>query len=257
MTMNYAQKNTTIIKTLDILKLFADREKLSLQEMVAVTGIPRTSLLRMVASLEEMEFLEKDVDGKYCLGLIFLRFGHLVSQRLDIRKIALPIMNQLQEDADEAVNLVVKSGDKAVYIEKVDTSHPVKVYTDIGQHAPLYAGACPRILLAYMALEERERYIQDAQFVRYAEGTIMDREMLRKELERVRERGYAVSWDELKDFTAAVAAPIFDQQGRVVASLSLAGLAERFKGDNLQRLIPLVKKAAEDISRRLGWGIKF
>ncbi len=253
--MQYAQKNTTIIKTLDILKLFTDHEKLSLQELVIHTGIPRTSMLRMVASLEEMGFLERNGDGKYVLGLIFLRFGDLVAKRLDIRRIALPIMRKLQEEADEAVNLVVRKGNEGVYIEKVDTSHPVKVYTDIGRRAPLYGGACPRILLAYMPAAERERYLRETELVRYAEGTILDKDELRRELEKVRRDGYAYSGGELRDFTAAVAAPIYNQAGAVVASLSLAGLTERFKGENLERLIRLVKAAAAEISKQLGWQV--
>ena len=251
--MKYAQKNTTMLKTQEILELFISQEKLSLQEMVLQTGLPRTSLLRMVASLEEMGFLEKDPEGRYGLGLVFLRFGDLVAKRLDIRTIALPVMRKLQEESDEAVNLVVLKGDEGVYIEKVDTFHPVKVYTDIGRRAPLYGGACPRVLLAYMPPAEQERYIRETELVRYAEGTILDKDELRRELAKVRRDGYAYSGGELRDFTAAVAAPIYNQTGAVVASLSLAGLAERFKGENLTRLIKLVKEAAFEISRRLGW----
>ena len=110
--MSYAQKNTTVIKTLDILNLFAHHAKLSLQELMNLTGMPRTSLLRMLASLEEMGFLQKDSDGKYNLGLIFLEFGQRVAERLDIRRIALPVMRQLQQDADEAVNLIIVDGNR-------------------------------------------------------------------------------------------------------------------------------------------------
>ena len=251
--MGYAQKNTTVIKTLDILNLFARYDKLSLQELMNLSGMPRTSLLRMLASLEEMGFLQKDGHGKYALGLIFLEFGQRVAERLDIRGIALPVMRQLQQDADEAVNLIIVDGNDAVYIEKIETSHPVKAYTAIGRRAPLYGGACPKILLAFMPEAERERYIQETKLVQYAQGTIVDKEELRQEIQMIRSRGYSVSHSELRDFTSAVAVPIFNQEGHCVAGLSLVGLTVRFTADRIDRFVPLLKAAAGEISGQMGW----
>lgn len=251
--MRYAQKNTTVIKTMDILNLFVDHAQMSLSELMKKTNMPRTSLLRMLTSLEEIGFLRRDAMGNYELGLSFLQFGQLVAERMDIRAIALPVMRQLQLDADEAVNLIITDGQEALYIEKIDTSHQVKVYTRIGRRAPLYGGACPRILLAFMPEADRERYLEETALISYAQGTILGKEELRRELEEVRRLGYAVSHGELRDFTSAVAAPIYDQHGQVIASLSLAGLTERFKGERLQLLIDLVRAAAREISTRLGW----
>ncbi len=251
--MKYAQKNTTVIKTMDILNLFVDHAKMSLSELGMHTQIPRTSLLRMLTSLVEMGFLHRDASGNYELGLTFLLFGQLVAERMDIRNIALPVMHRLQQEADEAVNLAINDGNEAIYFEKIDTSHQVKVYTRIGRRAPLYGGACPRILLAFMPDDERERYIEKTDLISYAAGTILDKEDLRRELAEVRRLGYSVSHSELQDFTSAVAAPIYNRNGQVIASLSLAGLTERFKGENLQFLIKLVTAAAREISSRLGW----
>jgi len=251
--MKYAQKNTTVIKTMDILNLFVDHAQMSLSELMKNTNMPRTSLLRMLTSLEEIGFLRRDAMGNYELGLSFLQFGQLVAERMDIRAIALPVMRQLQLDADEAVNLVITDGQEALYIEKIDTSHQVKVYTRIGRRAPLFGGACPRILLAFMPDADRERYLEETALISYAKGTILGKQELRRELEEVRRLGYSVSHGELQDFTSAVAAPIYNQHGQVIASLSLAGLTERFKGERLQLLIDLVSAAAREISIRLGW----
>ncbi|EGL84159.1 transcriptional regulator, IclR family [Caldalkalibacillus thermarum TA2.A1] len=134
--------NKTVIKTMEMLKLFIDRERLTLQEMVELLQMPKTSVYRMAQSLVELGFLQKTNDY-YQLGLAFLSFGMLVAERLDLRRIALPIMKRLKEETKEAVNLVIRDGDEAIYNEKVDTSEPVRVYTKVGQRAPLYAGACP------------------------------------------------------------------------------------------------------------------
>jgi DNA-binding IclR family transcriptional regulator len=79
-----ASQNKTVVKSMQILNIFINHEKLSLQEIVNISGLPKTSAHRMLQSLEEMGFLSKDKEGKYELGLIFLQFGHLVAERLDI-----------------------------------------------------------------------------------------------------------------------------------------------------------------------------
>ena len=86
--------------------------------MMEYSGVPKTSLHRMVGSLEEMGFLTKDEQGYYSLGLLFLQFGQLVANRLDIRNIAKPVMETLRDEVEEAVNLIVRDGDEAMYIEK-------------------------------------------------------------------------------------------------------------------------------------------
>lgn len=245
--------NKTIIKSLDVLQLFYSHKELSLQEMVALSGMPKTSLHRLLGSLEEMGFLQRNESGLYELGLIFLRLGHLVAERLDIRNVALPIMRRVRDELEEAVNLVVRDGNDVIYIEKVDTRHPVRVYTRIGRRAPLHGGACPRALLAFLPDDERNRYINQADLIKVASGTITDRNQLKTITEEAREKGYTVSHSELEDYSSAVGAPIFDYTGGVVASLSIAGLTTRFSSDRLPLLIEKVQEAATEISEKLGW----
>ena len=99
-------KNKTVVRSMDIVNLFNDHAELSFQEIIDFSSIPKTSVYRMLMSLEEMGFLEKGIDSKYRLGLLFLKFGHLVSSRLDIRQVAYPIMENLHNDVKEAINLL-------------------------------------------------------------------------------------------------------------------------------------------------------
>src|SRR5579875_2192170 len=224
--------NKTVVKSMTILNLFLTNNRLSLQEMVQLTGSPKTSVYRMVGSLEEMGFLKKDDDGKYSLGLLFLQFGQLVAERLDIRRMVLPSMQKLRDEVGEAVNLIVRDDDEAVYIEKVDTNHPVRIYNERpGRRVPLYAGACPRVLLTFLPEEELERYLYQVVLRPIGSGTITDRDELRVVLKAAREAGYTVSHSELTNDTSAVAAPIFDHTGRIVAGLSIAGPTSRFQQD--------------------------
>ncbi len=248
-----AHTNKTVVKSLDVLNLFLTRPALQLNEMVELSGMPKTSVHRMVKSLLDMGFLQRDEQGRYSLGLLFLQFGQLVADRLDIRHVALPLMNQLRDEVGEAVNLIVKDGKEAIYIEKVDTQHPVRLYTKIGRRAPLYAGACSRIILAFLPDEEREQYLRETELAPIGRGTITDRDELRRAIERSRRQGYTVSHSELENDTAAVAAPLFNYTGRMVAGLSIAGPESRFQADRLPYLVERVKQTAKEISARLGW----
>lgn len=247
------QKNKTVVKAMELLNLFLTNDRLTLQEMVQLSKLPKTSVHRMTGSLEEMGFLTKDSEGKYSLGLLFLQFGQLVAERLDIRHVALPVMRELRDEVGEAVNLIVRDGNDAIYIEKVDTTQPVRVYTRIGRRAPIYAGACPRILLAYLPDGEREEYLRRVELKPIGSGTITDPARLRSVLDDSRKNGYSVSHSELEDHSSAVAAPIFDHAGKVVAGLSIAGPESRFREERLPVLIDRVKSAADKISRQLGW----
>ncbi|WP_286886478.1 IclR family transcriptional regulator [Aneurinibacillus sp. UBA3580] len=246
-------RNKTVVKSLEILQIFYSHDRLTLQEMVDVTGMPKTSVYRQVKSLEEMGFLVRDGEGKYSLGLIFLKLGQLVAERLDIRQIALPFMRRLRDEMKEAVNLIVREGDEAIYIEKVDTQNPVRLYTRVGRRTPLYAGACSRILLSYMSLEEVERYINKVELKAIASGTITDRDQLWETVMQTRKNGYSVSYSELEDYSAAVAAPVFNHRGEVVAGISMAGLEAHYRGENLPPLIEKIKRTAFEISRQLGF----
>lgn len=243
--------NKTVVKTLQILQLFESKEQLTLQDMVHLSGQPKTSVFRMVQSLVEIGFLAKK--GEYYeLGLALMQFGQLVSERLDIRKIAYPYMQQLKNETNEAVNLVIQDGNEAIYIEKVETSEPIRVYTRIGRRAPLYAGACPRILLTFMEQEDQSKYFQTVSLTPFASNTIRTAEELVKVLEVDRKRGYSVSHSELTDGSSAVAVPIFDYKGDILAGLSIVGPESRFTDAYIESLRMHLMNAAKEIARDLG-----
>lgn len=246
-------KNKTVVRSMDILNLFIDHAQLTFQEIISLSGIPKTSVYRMLMSLEEMGLLEKGADSKYRLGLIFLNFGHLVSSRLDIRQIALPIMQELHDDVNEAVNLIVKQNNEAMYIEKIDTNQKVRLYTAIGRRSPLYAGACSRVILSFLPSIEIDKYMESIELQPFAMGTITDKEGLYKTIRQAQKDGYTISHSELENHTSAIAAPIFDHKGDVIAGISIAGIEANYQNENISIFAEKAKRAAEQISERLGY----
>ncbi|NMO96406.1 IclR family transcriptional regulator [Paenibacillus lemnae] len=238
---------------MDLLNLFQNHLKLSINDMTKLSGIPKTSVHRMIGSLEQMGFLCKDEDGQYTLGLLFLQFGNLVAERLDIRNISLQVMEKLRDDIGEAVHLVLRDGEETMYIEKLDTHHPVRLFTKIGKKAPLYAGASSRTILAFMPQEEREAYLESVVLKPIGCGTMTDKDKLRASLERSQRDGYSFSRSELENYTAELSVPIFDHTGQAIAALSIAGLEVRFDEEHMPELITKIKAAAHEISSKLGY----
>lgn len=246
-------KNKTVMRSMEILNLFIRHAKLSFNEIVEYSGIPKTSAYRMVQTLEEMDLLDKDTNGHYSLGVLFLRFGHLVSERMDIRQLAMPAMEKLHKELGEAINLIIRDRDEAVYIEKIQSIQPVRLYTMIGRRTPLYAGACARVILSFLPAQEREEYLKRVELIPFAKGTISTIEELRHSISQARNIGYTISYSELEDFTAAIAFPILDYKGDIIAGISIAGIEKDYVGAELERFITLGKQAASDISTKLGY----
>lgn len=246
-------KNKTVVKSMGLLNLFLHEPSLTLSELVSMSGMPKTSVHRMVSSLEEMGFLNRDPSGAYSLGLVFLEFGQLVAERLDIRKIAKPVMEELCREVDEAVQLIMRDGNEAIYVEKIEGTHTVRLYTAIGRRSPLYAGACARSILSFLPREEIETYIKQTELISIGSGTITDPDKLLQEIDASLKNGYTVSYSELENYTAAIGAPIFNHKRQVAASISIAGLEARFTEDRLPYLTEKVKGAALQISRKIGY----
>ncbi|MCY8809947.1 IclR family transcriptional regulator [Bacillus atrophaeus] len=246
-------KNKTVVKSMALLNLFLTEPKLTLSELISLSGMPKTSVHRMVSSLEEMGLLSRDRNGAYTLGLVFLEFGQLVSERLDIRQIAKPVMEELCQEVDEAVHLIMRDGNEAIYVEKIEGTQTVRLYTAIGRRSPLYAGACARSILSFLPQEEIETYIRQTEFVPIGSGTITDPAELLQTISSSLEKGYTVSYSELENYTAAIGAPIFSYKGQVAAGISIAGFEARFTKERLPYLTEKVKGAALKISEKMGY----
>lgn len=250
--------NKTVLKSLEILQYFKVKPQLTFKELEELSNLPKSTLHRILLTLESQRFLKRGEDSKstFELGLELLELGNLVSSNLKIRKIALPIMEKLRDRVNEAVNLVIREKNEAVYIEKVDTSQPVRVYTQVGRRAPLYAGACPRVLLSFMEENEINEYLSNIDLTKIGKGTIVDKKKLAKEIERSRYLGYTVSYGELETESAAVGVPIRDYTGQVIGGLSIAGPLNRFHSKNIDFFVQEAKQKAKEISAQMGFNIK-
>ena len=250
--------NASSIKALKLLNLFTpSTPSLTLDDISVMSGLPKSTAFRMLSALVASGLLDVDDDVKgprrYRLGLRLLELGQMVAEQLEIRRVALPFMIKLRDEVEEAVQLVMMDRGEAVYIEKVETTHPVRLYTRVGRKAPVYAGACPRALIAFLPEDELRKILDEQVYQRFTANTIVDRRALEDQIRRERAQGYTVSHGELYEGTYAVGMPIRDHSGRVIASISVAGPEARFTPERRPAIIDALKRCVDAISARLGY----
>lgn len=249
--------NQSVMKALKLLDLFTeDTQELTLKEISNRANIPKPTAYRLLSSLEASNFLyktkETEHDSRYRLGLKLLELGKLVSDNLEIRGVALPFMQQLSQDINEVVHLVIVNHNQATYIEKVESSRALRLYTRIGKSSPLYIGSGPKMLLAYLPETKQVEILDESELTPLNTDKVIDRKELMRELDRIRRDGYAYSIGEQDADTTGISYPIYDIHGQVIAALTVSGFSKHFEGDNLQLIKGKTKQTAILISEQLG-----
>jgi DNA-binding IclR family transcriptional regulator len=247
----------TFDKGLKILELFTlEKPRLTLRDVAERSGLTKPTALRMLNTLEANGYLMRDRSKAYCLGLRFLELANAVTERLDIRHAALVHMDELLLKVDQAVNLVIRDGYDGVYIEKRETSHPVRMYTRIGRRAPLYAGACPRALIAFLPEKDLQELLPKLSIVPFTPSTPKDATDLAERIKRERALGYCFSQGELFEGSSAIAMPVRDHTRKVVGAVSIAGPSASFNEEKLDYMVKHLSRCAEDISRDMGYVVR-
>ena len=193
--------------------------------------------------------------GTYRLGIKLLELGNLVKSRINLRQEALPFMQRLHQELHETVNLSVRQGDEMVYVERLLSDRTaMRVVHLIGARAPLHITAVGKVFLLQDGPDKCREYAQRSGLAVYTKNTIRDLGMLTRELERVRKLGYAFDNEEAEKGVSCIGTGIYDDEGRLVAGLSLSAPSNRM--DKSWR--PRVKEVAEEISSALGYraGVK-
>lgn len=250
--------NQSVVKAIKLLDLFTeDIQELSLREIASRTDVPKPTAYRLLSSLVSCGLLQKtennSYDINYKLGLKLLELGNLVSNRLEIREIALPFMEELAQEINEVVHIVIANQNEAAYIEKVDSSRAIRLYTRIGKSTPLYIGSGPKLLLAFMEEAKQTEILGAAKLYGINDENAINKQKLYKELSAIREEGYAYSIGEQDPETTGISYPLYDYSGQVIAALTVSGLSSHFEGENLQVIKTHTKQTAERISGKLGY----
>jgi DNA-binding IclR family transcriptional regulator len=245
----------TIDRMVEVLDCFSvDRPAWSLAELSARLELPKSTLHRFLVGLEQNGLTRRGHDdNRWRLGHRLVAWGSVASATNDIQQVAAPIMRELAETTRETILLTEYHAGEVVCMDKIETNHSVRIALEVGARRAPHAGASSKVLMAYLPPDEIARIIERG-LPRYCDRTITDPAALRCELERIRQCGYALSYEETDCGAWGVATPVRDWSGRVMAALGVAGPTVRFSDEAAQRYVALCCDAAERISALLGNG---
>ncbi len=248
----------SLARGLSILSTFSEeRPTLSLTDISRRLHINKTTTFRLLSTLEALGYLQRDQQTKlYRPALEVLRLGFVVLSGLEIKQVAAPYLRQLVDDVEETVNLAVLDNHEVVYIDRVGSKHMVNVYRSIGSRLPAYCTSTGKALLAFLPPDKLEATLAIITWEPRTETTIVTPEALKENLAMVRRRGFSDSNGEMIPELRAVAAPIRQNNGYVVATVNISVPAHRVSYEKLiNELGSKAIEAAQQISRALGYHI--
>ncbi|HTK94790.1 MAG TPA: IclR family transcriptional regulator [Terriglobales bacterium] len=213
--------------------------------------IPKSSTSYILRALESGGYLRREPEGKYRLGLALLSLASRAMDGLDVRDLALPVLQHLVDRSGLTAHLAVLDHGQAVYIAKVDAPGFIKMNTWPGRRMNLHSTSVGKALLAYLPEDEVARILEKG-MKKWTPHTITVAAKLHADLEHTRRRGYATDEQESTVGIRCVAAPIFSAQG-VTASIGVTGTVTQFHASEVHRFAEMVKDAARRVSIQLGW----
>ena len=234
-------------RVLAILGAFDEhRPRLTLTEIAQAADLPVSTAHRLVGELQAWDAVERDAEGRYVVGRRLWKLGTLAPVARELREASLPAMQDLYEATHENVQIAVREGATALYVERIHGKASVPVLSRPGVPLPLHATGVGKVLLAYAPREVVEQCVENLQpITRY---TITERGRMLRELAAVRRLGYARTVEEMGYGTCSLAVPVLGPDEQVVASLALVTSTVR---RDLVKFAPALRVAAASITRRM------
>ncbi len=227
-------------RALDILLCFTDSTDLGLSEIASRLSLHKSTVHRLLATLENKGFLIRDAQTeKYRLGFRIWELSANLTHSDDPATVLLPEMERLRDLVGETVSLYVRDGNERIRIQAVQSNQPIRRVAPIGARMPLFVGASSKVLVAYAEPEVLEAVLNDPNW-----PESIDREAYLEQLEQIRAQGFATSVEERELGAAAVAAPIFNRNGKLVAAIAASGPSNRLTPEKMREFARPILEAA-------------
>lgn len=247
-----------LARALDILDAFSlARPELTLTEISEVVDLPLSTTKRLVSALEERGYLEHSPETElYRVGIRAFEVGSIYIQSTTIDAEAHPTLEWLARSCQQTANLAVLDRDELVHIAVVPPVRPIRYFSMVGEREQVYCTGLGKALISEFEDERLRELASRISFEPRTRRTITNLDMLRMHLQEARERGFAMDDEESVVGLRCVAAPVRNARGGIEAAVSVSGPAHEFGEESLPGYVDLVKRAASEISSRLGYGIR-
>ncbi len=237
----------SLARGLRILEILGSSSKgVSVTELAEALELDKGSASRLVSTLAKYAYAEKDpISRRYSLGPQVVSLSRSLLARLPLREVAKPYLRELMEKTGECSHAGILSQGKVLYIDQVESPASLRVNAEVGSLAPLHCTALGKVLLAFGRISLPDK------MERFTDRTLVTPESLRRNLEVVKERGYAVDDEEFDQGVRCVAAPIFDFRDKVVGSIGISGPITRMPSQKIPVYAELVLKISRSLSEKM------
>lgn len=234
--------------------LIKKNQSVSIHELSEVLNIYPSSIHRILDTLNHLGYIEKKLDSdEYQIGIKAIELGMAKLNQVDLIKDATPYLEGLSKEFNENVYLGVLFEGEVMYQAKKEAPRKISLITHVGTRAPVYSTALGKVLIADLSKKERKKIIGNKSLQRLTKNTIIDKKGLENELEKVQKLGYAIDDEENENEIKCIASPIKDNNGKVVAAISISGPSYRFNLDKQKSMIKAIMETGDKISSRLGF----
>jgi DNA-binding IclR family transcriptional regulator len=244
---------SSLAKGIKIMEVLSEHKALTVSEVAKQMDFNRAASHRFLATLRELGYVKKNEDNRYQLTYRILEMGMKVADQFEIIQEARKFMQQLSKGFNETVNLGYWDGKEILHLDKIDSSEILRIDAPVWSRTPAYCTALGKAILAHITKEELNDYLAHTQLASYGPNTIVSKKKLREELQKTRERGFAVDNEEMADGLRCVAAPVFDHTGRARYALSISSPATRLPMDGVENMQLKVRDICRQLSERLGY----
>jgi len=245
---------TAVKRAMDILSAFADRRSWTVTELARELGMNKTTTFRLVATLTESGYLQREVgDDQVRLGpqLVALANDTMTYEQLAWK--AAPPLQQLSDRTGESVHVGVVHDGSMVNVQIVEGTQVLRMHMEVGKRRPAHASALGKMILAHADDETLERFLWEKGLTPHTPNTITDPERFKQHLRAARERGWVLDDEELEVGLRCLAAPVRDQGGLVFAAVSVSAPSFRLHDERVKEVRPLVETTARIVSRLMGY----
>ncbi len=242
----------SIANTCSIFQLLtATRKVMSASDIAKELDLPRTSVFRILKTLEE-EGMVRGVGKGYVMGHRLINLGLQVVSQIPERDLCVPVLHELTQETEESCHFAILSGSNSLLIEVCDSPHALRVASRPGTLADMHCSASGKCMLAYATEEAREDLLNRIKFTKRTERTHTSKESLIKEFDEIRRRGYAIDNVEYHDHVRCLGVPVFNAMGQVAGVIGVTAARSRFPKSRIPELAKQAIAAAKQLSTQLG-----
>ena len=241
-------------KVFRIIDLVEDNKEMKLQEIADELGLYKSTAHRLVAELCKNGFLRKNESTKsYQLGMKFVDLSSHIIDNMDIREVATRGIKRLNDVTGETIHLALLVDNQVIYVDKKESAHAIRMYSQIGKVAPIYCTGVGKAVLAFQPAETIEKLLDGVHFQRFTPNTIVTRKELVRELATIRRNGFDFDREEHELHVGCIAGPVRDNTASVVASVSVTAVLYQLKWERLVAYRDLLLSVCKEISTGLGY----